>query len=237
MPRNAIPRGEIFVLDDDAATRETLSSAFEMSGYRSVCFADSAALLSELRLRTPLCIFLEIRLPERAGLDLLRKLHAQNFPAPIFAASANADIATAVEALRCGAVDFIEKPACGGDVVERIEAAIEEFTQPDDDGLPRIAMQLPGCEPFTRREREVLARLAAGESPATEAALVKDLGTEFEQLVPIAIADLLGASDAPVPSELQRTLAYITHFAPTFSLRGGTREVLRGMIARGLGLR
>lgn len=83
----------------------------------------------------------------------------------------------------------------------------------------------------------VTARLAAGESPATEAALVKDLGTEFEQFVPIAVADLLGASDEPVPPELQRTLAYITHFAPTFSLRGGTREVLRGMIARGLGLR
>ncbi|MBL8287617.1 MAG: acyl-CoA dehydrogenase family protein [Rubrivivax sp.] len=83
----------------------------------------------------------------------------------------------------------------------------------------------------------VTARLAAGESPATEAALVKDLGTEFEQLVPIAIADLLGAGDAPVPAELQRTLAYITQFAPTFSLRGGTREVLRGIIARGLGLR
>ncbi len=83
----------------------------------------------------------------------------------------------------------------------------------------------------------VTARLAAGESPATEAALVKDLGTEFEQRVPIAVADLLGAGDAPVPAELQRTLAYVTHFAPTFSLRGGTREVLRGMIARGLGLR
>lgn len=83
----------------------------------------------------------------------------------------------------------------------------------------------------------VTARLAAGESPATEAALVKDLGTEFEQLVPIAVADLLGADAAPPSDELRRTLAYVTHFAPTFSLRGGTREVLRGMIARGLGLR
>jgi len=83
----------------------------------------------------------------------------------------------------------------------------------------------------------VTARLAAGESPATEAALVKDLGTEFEQLMPSAIADQLGASEGPVPAELQRTLAYVTHFAPTFSLHDGTREVLRGMIARGLGLR
>jgi len=82
------------------------------------------------------------------------------------------------------------------------------------------------------------AALARGESPVVEAALVKDLGTSFEQLVPEAIADALGADpDAPLPPELARCLAYVTHLAPTFSIRGGTREVLRGMIARGLGLR
>ena len=66
--------------------------------------------------------------------------------------------------MRSGAVDFIEKPVCGQDVVERMEAAIEESAQPDDDGLPHIALRLPGCEPFTRREREVLARIAIGET-------------------------------------------------------------------------
>ena len=77
----------------------------------------------------------------------------------------------------------------------------------------------------------------------TEASLVKDLGTELEQFMPLAIADQVAsaraaASDAAdTPPELLRTLAYITQFAPTFSLRGGTREVLRGLIARGLGLR
>lgn len=83
----------------------------------------------------------------------------------------------------------------------------------------------------------VTALLAAGESPMTEASLVKDLGTEFEQLVPNAIADVLASTGEPATEELRRTLAYITHFAPTFSLRGGTREILRGLIARGLGLR
>jgi alkylation response protein AidB-like acyl-CoA dehydrogenase len=83
----------------------------------------------------------------------------------------------------------------------------------------------------------VTARVAAGGSPMTEASLVKDLGTEFEQLVPIAIADALAGSAEPASPELLRTLAYVTQFAPTFSLRGGTREVLRGLIARGLGLR
>lgn len=83
----------------------------------------------------------------------------------------------------------------------------------------------------------VTTKLAAGENPMNDAVLVKDLGTGFEQDLPIAIAELLGASAAPVPDELARTLAYVTQFAPTFSLRGGTREILRGMIARGLGLR
>lgn len=83
----------------------------------------------------------------------------------------------------------------------------------------------------------VTSKLVAGASPMTEASLVKDLGTEFEQLIPIAVADVLASSDDPASPELLRTLAYVTQFAPTFSLRGGTREVLRGLIARGLGLR
>ncbi|MBU2408374.1 MAG: acyl-CoA dehydrogenase, partial [Gammaproteobacteria bacterium] len=82
------------------------------------------------------------------------------------------------------------------------------------------------------------ARLAHGESPVVEAALVKDLGTAFEQAVPDAIELAIGSDpDDPPPAELMRTLAYLSHMAPTFSLRGGTREILRGMIARGLGLR
>ena len=80
--------------------------------------------------------------------------------------------------------------------------------------------------------------LAQGQSPVVEAALVKDLGTTLEQFVPEAIADALGEDpDAPLPEPLRRTLAYVAQIAPTYSLRGGTREVLRGMIARGLGLR
>ena len=84
----------------------------------------------------------------------------------------------------------------------------------------------------------VTEKLARGESPVTEAALVKDLGTELEQSMPLAISDSLCADPARVLSPLLlRTLTYLTQIAPSFSLRGGTREILRGMIARGLGLR
>jgi hypothetical protein len=84
----------------------------------------------------------------------------------------------------------------------------------------------------------VTARLVAGESPVVEASLMKDLGTGFEQAVPQLIGDDLAAHpDEAIDPELYRTLLYVTHIAPSFSLRGGTREILRGIIARGLGLR
>lgn len=80
--------------------------------------------------------------------------------------------------------------------------------------------------------------LAAGESPVVEAALVKELGTTFEQEIPAAIEAALGSDPgADIDAELLRTCAYVNQVCPTYSLRGGTREILRGMIARGLGLR
>lgn len=82
------------------------------------------------------------------------------------------------------------------------------------------------------------AQLAAGESPVVEASIVKDLGTAFEQDLPRLIGDDLSSHpDEGVAADLYRTLMYVTHIAPSFSLRGGTREILRGIIARGLGLR
>lgn len=84
----------------------------------------------------------------------------------------------------------------------------------------------------------VTTKLAAGESPVVEAALVKDIGTEFEQAIPTLVEAALGADPLNPPDpELLRTTAYVAAMAPTYSLRGGTREILRGMIARGLGLR
>lgn len=84
----------------------------------------------------------------------------------------------------------------------------------------------------------VTGLLTRGQDPAAVAALVKDLGTEFEQSIPALIADSVSrfphcAQDAA----LVRTLDYVSRIAPTYSLRGGTREILRGMVARGLGLR
>jgi acyl-CoA dehydrogenase len=84
----------------------------------------------------------------------------------------------------------------------------------------------------------VAGKLAKSESPAVEATVVKDMGTSFEQSVPTLIADIVGnAPSLALDPVLYRTLQYVSQICPSFSLRGGTREILRGVIARGLGLR
>lgn len=84
----------------------------------------------------------------------------------------------------------------------------------------------------------VTSQLVSGQSPVVGAALVKDIGTEFEQSIPAVIEAAIAADpSAETDADLYRTVAYLSQIAPTFSLRGGTREILRGMIARGLGLR
>jgi FixJ family two-component response regulator len=164
----AVPasRGEIFVMDEDVAMRESLSIALQEEGYDVVCFADGAALLSLAHERAPVCMFIEVRNPDQSGLDILKKLRAEDYPAPIFIISGHGDIPMAVSAIRHGALDFIEKPFRSSDVVARVKAAMGELSRQHhaDVGSKLRALHFPGCEPLTRREQEVLERLAAGVS-------------------------------------------------------------------------
>jgi len=85
----------------------------------------------------------------------------------------------------------------------------------------------------------VARALAGGQSPINEAALVKDLGTRFEQESVELAADLLSyaAADAEGRERVAALVEVARVHAPLFTLRGGTNEVLRGMVARGMGLR
>jgi FixJ family two-component response regulator len=159
-------RGEVLVMGDDVAIREALTSVLQDEGYDVVCFADAAALLSSARACIPACIFIEVHAPGTSGLDILRKLRAAEYPAPVFIVSAQADIPMAVDAIKSGASDFIEKPFCRSEIVARVRAAGDRPSRPQGDGSTRkfSALQVPGRAPLTRREQEVLARLAAGAS-------------------------------------------------------------------------
>jgi FixJ family two-component response regulator len=166
MPEKARSRGEIFVVDDDPAVRETLSMVLSAGGYEVICFADGAALLSEARIRTPACMLLDVHIPGKSGLDILRELHGEDYPAPIFMISGQGDIAMAVTAIRNGALDFIEKPFRGSEIVARLDEAIAAYVrrQAENTATNIASLHFPGREPLTRREREVLEQFTAGKS-------------------------------------------------------------------------
>ena len=167
MTENPLSRGEIFVVDDDPAVRDTLSMVLSAGGYQVICFADGAALLAVARTRTPSCILLDVHIPGKSGLDILKELHGEDYPAPIFMISGQGDISMAVNAIKSGALDFIEKPFRGSEIVARLDEAIEAYArrQAENSSASRIAtMHFPGREPLTRREREVLEQFTAGAS-------------------------------------------------------------------------
>jgi FixJ family two-component response regulator len=159
-------KGEIFVVDDDPAVRETLSIVLSSAGYLVICFADGAALLAVTRTRSPVCILLDVNIPGRSGLDVLKELHGEDYPAPIFMMSGQGDIAMAVNAIKNGALDFIEKPFGGKEIISRVEEAIGAFArrQPADHVSKISGLHFPGREPLTRREREVLEQFSSGSS-------------------------------------------------------------------------
>jgi FixJ family two-component response regulator len=166
MAEEPFSRGEIFVVDDDPAVRETLSTVLSAGGYKVICFADGAALLAVARTRTPSCILLDVHIPGKSGLDILKELHGEDYPAPIFMISGLGDIAMAVTAIKSGALDFIEKPFRGSEIVARLNEAIEAYArrQSEASASKTASLHFPGREPLTRREREVLEQFTSGAS-------------------------------------------------------------------------
>src|SRR6266852_3812557 len=158
--------GEIFIVDDDPAVRDALSVVFSLEGYHVSGYADGNSFLNAARARPPACIILDVHMPGRSGLDILKELNAQNYGAPIFIISGQGDIPMAVEAIKNGALDFIEKPFDADTVVTRVREAIEAWSRRRDAGGASdiISMQFPGRDSLTPREREVLAEIAAGAS-------------------------------------------------------------------------
>jgi FixJ family two-component response regulator len=153
-------------VDDDPAIRKMLSIVFAKAGFHATCFAEGAALLASAHLVIPACIILDVNIPGRSGLDILKQLNAEDYPAPIFVISGEGDIPMAVDAIRNGALDFIEKPFRASAMVARVKESIEAWTQRQKDttvsNMPSTGVL--GREPLTRRERDVLTLIVGGAS-------------------------------------------------------------------------
>jgi FixJ family two-component response regulator len=166
MSEEGSSRGEIFIVDDDPTVRRTLSVILSRDRYEVACFAEGGSFLAAARARSPACILLDVYLPGRSGLDILKDLNAEEYPVPILMISGKGDIPMAVEAIRHGALDFIEKPFRGSTVSACVQAAIAARSRRSVNGLPEFS----GRQPLTKREGEVLAQLVTGASSKEAAA-------------------------------------------------------------------
>jgi FixJ family two-component response regulator len=116
--------GEIFVVDDDPTVHDMLSVAFNAGGHRVVSFTDGTSFIAAANVHRPSCVLLDINMPDRSGLDVLKEIGAKEYPAPILMISGRNDVPAVVSAIKYGAFDFIEKPFALDTVVCRVHSAI-----------------------------------------------------------------------------------------------------------------
>lgn len=154
----------VCVVDDDETIRDVLSAVFEADGFHVESFADGASFLSRSSTDAPACVLLDVLMPGMSGLDVLRGLNQHGHGAPVIMISGSADIPMAVDAIRHGALDFIEKPFDPEAIVQRVRdalAATETRAEARQDGA---TAHFPGSETLTPREKEVLTLIAGGQS-------------------------------------------------------------------------
>jgi two-component system response regulator FixJ len=154
--------GVVHVVDDDAAMRDSLAFLLEEAGLEARIYESPTALLDAAQRLEPGCILTDVRMPEMSGIDLIRRLRSEGISLPVIVMTGHADVPLAIEAMRLGVSDFIEKPFDDDLLVSAIDAALKAGvarTQREHDRaafLERMAALSP-------REVDVLQGLVAGK--------------------------------------------------------------------------
>jgi two-component system response regulator FixJ len=163
----------VHVVDDDAGVRDSLGLLLQSAGLDVRVYGSAAAILSVASKLDAGCVLTDVRMPEIDGLTLQRRLAALNPRLAVVVMTGHADVPIAVEALKAGARDFLEKPFDDDRlllVVKEALAASQQAAQASD-AVEAIAARLATLTP---REHEVLDRLVAGQPNKT---IAYDLGT------------------------------------------------------------
>lgn len=143
----------VFIVEDDAAVAQSLMALLAVWGFECAHYETGPAFLDAAN-ANPACVLLDIRLPGMDGLSVLDAFRKKNGQTPVLVMTGHGDVAMAVDAMRKGAQDFIEKPFDGDDLVRRIKAAIDRSI-PDLECRRRL-------EDLTPRETDVLREIVAG---------------------------------------------------------------------------
>lgn len=153
----------VIVVDDDATVTDALSLLLRMEGFTPHAFGDAQSFIDRARSLVPACIVLDLHLPGTSGLDVLRSLASLKVTAPVIMMSGQSDIALVVEAMKNGALDFLEKPFAASAMTERIRDAVASHRKSSETAIEGLA-NFNGRHRLTGRERDVLGLLAYGAS-------------------------------------------------------------------------
>jgi FixJ family two-component response regulator len=151
----------VFVVDDDISVRESLESLIRCAGWRPEVFASAEEFLSYPRTPTPSCLVLDVGLPDLNGLDLQKRIALDRIDIPIIFITGAGDIPMSVQAMKAGAVEFLEKPVSEDVLLGVIGNAIER-SQATLGHQEKLRAFRDNYASLTRREREVMALVVTG---------------------------------------------------------------------------
>jgi two-component system, LuxR family, response regulator FixJ len=199
----------IFVIDDDAAVRQSLSLLIRSMSLEVETFESAPAFLDGCDPARPGCLVLDIRMPGMSGLDLHEELRRRDVTLPVIFITGHGDVAMAVRAMKSGAIDFIEKPFNDQQLLDRINQAIEidradRLTREERDN---IAAKIELLSP---REREVMERIVRGEANKV---IAIDLGLS-ERTVEIHRSKVMAKTGARSLAELVTMVTRLESGAP-----------------------
>ncbi len=153
----------VHVVDDDAAIRDSLAFLLDTANLRSRTYDSAAALLACAGSLDPGCIVTDVRMPEMNGLEMVRRLAEIGIRHPVIVMTGHADVPLAIEAVRAGVKDFIEKPFDDDALLASIRAAIADQTLAAEHA-GRDAELRDRLASLSARERQVLDGLVAGQA-------------------------------------------------------------------------
>jgi two-component system response regulator FixJ len=151
----------VYIVDDDAGVRRSLERLLAAAGFGAVSYASAAAFLGEAAGLPAGCALVDLRMPEMDGIEVQERLKRMHAELPVIVVTGQADVLSAVRAMKAGAADFIEKPYSDEILLGAIEAALSGGRRGQrGDDLAEAARRIAHLSP---REREVLDALAAGQ--------------------------------------------------------------------------
>ena len=157
------PDFPVVVVDDDESVRDALSLLLKIEGFTSHTFEDGHSFIEAVPALSPACVVLDLHLPGWSGMEVLRRLTGLRIAAPVIMMSGRSDIALAVDAMKNGALDFLEKPFVASAMIDRIRDAVLGHRRISDAVIGGLA-NVTSLHLLTGRERDVLGLLAYGAS-------------------------------------------------------------------------